>query len=93
MENGLLNEIMIKSVRLALMSALPLIGSGMIVGFIIAIFQATTSIQEQTLTFIPKIIAIVIALVIFGPWIFTNITSFTTQIFELIPEMALKSVP
>ena len=56
MDNELLREIKIASIRLALMMALPLIGSGMIVGFIIAILQATTSIQEQTLTFIPKII-------------------------------------
>ena len=89
MDDQLLNEILIKAVRLALMIALPLIGSGMIVGFIIAIFQATTSIQEQTLTFIPKIIAIIIALVIFSPWIFTNMVEFATQIFELIPDMAL----
>lgn len=89
MDAVLLREIMIKSVRLALLISLPLIGSGMIVGFIIAIFQATTSIQEQTLTFIPKIIAIVIALVIFGPWILTNMVEFTTQLFELIPDMAL----
>ena len=89
MDNELLREIMIASVRLALMMALPLIGSGMIVGFIIAILQATTSIQEQTLTFIPKIIAIFIALVIFGPWISSNIITFAEQIFEIIPDMAL----
>lgn len=89
MDPVLLREITVSSVRLALMSALPLLGSGMIVGFIIAIFQATTSIQEQTITFIPKVIAIVIALVIFGPWISNNMVSFATQIFELIPEMAV----
>ena len=89
MDNALLREIMIASVRLALMMALPLIGSGMVVGFVIAILQATTSIQEQTLTFIPKIIAIIIALVIFGPWISSNIVIFARQIFELIPEMAV----
>jgi flagellar biosynthetic protein FliQ len=89
MDDQLLNEILIKAVRLALMIALPLIGSGMIVGFIIAIFQATTSIQEQTLTFIPKIIAIIIALVIFSQWIFTNMVEFANQIFALIPDMAL----
>ena len=89
MDDVLLREIMVQSVRLALMISLPIIGSGMVVGFIIAIFQATTSIQEQTLTFIPKIIAIIIALVIFGPWILTNMVAFTQQIFEVIVEISL----
>lgn len=89
MDEQLLNDILINSVRLALMMALPIIGTGMIIGFIIAIFQATTSIQEQTLTFIPKIIGIVIAIVIFGPWIFSNLINFTEQLFDIIPQMAM----
>lgn len=89
MDEVLIREITVNSIRLALMISLPLIGSGMIVGFIIAIFQATTSIQEQTLTFIPKIIAIIIALIIFGPWIKSSMVEFSTQIFELIAEVAL----
>ena len=84
MDDVIIREITVKSVRLALMMALPLIGSGMIVGFIVAIFQATTSIQEQTLTFIPKIIAIIIAFLIFSLWIGANMVDFATQIFELI---------
>lgn len=89
MDEVLIREIAVQSIRLALMVALPLIGSGMIVGFIIAIFQATTSIQEQTLTFIPKIIAIILALIIFGPWISANMIAFATQIFELVGEIPL----
>jgi flagellar biosynthesis protein FliQ len=89
MDEVLLREITVTSIRLALMVALPLIGSGMIVGFIIAIFQATTSIQEQTLTFIPKIIAIIVALIIFGPWIGVNMKAFAIQIFELVGEVPL----
>lgn len=89
MDEILIREITVKSIKLALMISLPLIGSGMIVGFIIAIFQATTSIQEQTLTFIPKIIAIIIALIIFGPWIGVNMLAFAVQIFELISEVSI----
>jgi flagellar biosynthetic protein FliQ len=89
MDEVLIREVTVQSIRLALMVALPLIGSGMIVGFIIAIFQATTSIQEQTLTFIPKIIAIIIALLIFGPWIGTNMIAFAIQIFEIIGDIPL----
>ncbi len=89
MDEVLIREVTVNSIRLALMISLPLIGSGMIVGFIIAIFQATTSIQEQTLTFIPKIIAIILALIIFGPWIASNMVEFSIQIFELIADVAL----
>ena len=89
MDELLLNELMVESIRISLMISLPVIGAGMIVGFIISVFQATTSIQEQTLTFIPKIIAIILALIIFGPWISVTLIEFTKQIFELIPEMAL----
>jgi flagellar biosynthetic protein FliQ len=91
MDMETIRTIMVTSVRLALMMALPLVGAGMIVGFIIAILQATTSIQEQTLTFIPKIIAIVLALVIFGPWITDNMTGFASQLFAMIPDMAIPS--
>lgn len=51
-------------------------------GLIISLFQATTQIQEQTLTFIPKIVAVIVALLIFGPWMLTNSVDFTKTILE-----------
>jgi len=63
----------------ALMIAAPLLLVGLLVGLIISIFQATTSIQEQTLTFVPKIAAILGALILFGPW--------TLRLFGRIPEL------
>ncbi|MCG8572411.1 MAG: flagellar biosynthesis protein FliQ [Spirochaetes bacterium] len=87
MDEVLLQEILVQSMKLAIMIAGPILGSGMIVGLFIAILQATTSIQEQTLTFVPKIFAIALAIVIFGPWIVTNMTDFAQMIFELIPLM------
>ncbi|MBN2546214.1 MAG: flagellar biosynthesis protein FliQ [Spirochaetes bacterium] len=89
MDQALLSEIMVKTVRLILMCTLPLLGSGMLIGLIIAIFQATTSIQEQTLTFVPKIIVIMIALILFGPWILNTLIDYTLQLFEILPLMAL----
>lgn len=71
-----------------LMLAAPVLLIGMGVGLIISVFQATTSIQEQTLTFIPKIAAILISLFIFGPWMFSTLTQFTLQIFQAIPSLA-----
>jgi flagellar biosynthesis protein FliQ len=89
MDSDLLHEIMIQSIRLSLLISLPLIGSSMVLGLIISIFQATTSVQEQTLTFVPKIIIIVIALIIFGPWITDVMIEFTEQIFAMIPDVSI----
>lgn len=66
----------------------PLLIIAMATGLIISILQATTSIQEQTLSFVPKIAAILIALILFGPWMFTTLTQYTEQLFAQIPAMA-----
>ncbi|RED66041.1 flagellar biosynthesis protein FliQ [Cohnella lupini] len=58
----------------------PMLGIGLIVGLLVSIFQATTQIQEQTLAFVPKIIAVFLALLIFGPWILNVMVDFTTQL-------------
>jgi flagellar biosynthetic protein FliQ len=71
----------------ALMIAAPLLLVGLPVGLIISIFQATTSIQEQTLTFVPKIAAILGALILFGPWIIVSMVQFTLRLFGRIPEL------
>ena len=70
-----------------LIMAAPVLMIGMTVGLIISIFQATTSIQEQTLTFVPKIIAIFLTLAFFGPWMFSSMREFTFNIFRMIPNM------
>ncbi len=62
----------------------PILLIGMLTGLIISIIQATTSIQEQTLTFVPKIAAILGAIIIFGPWIITSMVQFTIRLFEQI---------
>ena len=72
--------------QLLLMSA-PVLLMGMLVGLIVSIFQATTSIQEQTLTFVPKIAAILVALLFFGPWMMTTLRQFTINLFQQIPNM------
>jgi flagellar biosynthetic protein FliQ len=72
--------------QLLLMSA-PVLLMGMLVGLIVSIFQATTSILEQTLTFVPKIAAIILALLFFGPWMITTLRQFTINLFNQIPNM------
>jgi flagellar biosynthetic protein FliQ len=65
----------------------PVLLIGMAVGLVISILQATTSIQEQTLTFVPKIAAILLALIFFGPWMFSVLSQYTIQLFRQIPQM------
>ncbi len=62
----------------------PLLGVALIVGLAISIFQATTQIQEQTLSFVPKIIAVFLALFLFGAWMMTTLKEFTLRIYENI---------
>jgi flagellar biosynthetic protein FliQ len=64
---------------------MPLLLAGLIVGLIVSVFQAVTQIQEQTLAFIPKIIAIAAVVVIMGPWMLGQVLSYTTQLYTGIP--------
>lgn len=70
------------SVYLILLVSAPVIGIGLLVGLLVAVFQATTQIQEQTLAFVPKIVAILVALIIFGPWMLTQLVDYTYHIFN-----------
>lgn len=65
-----------------LLVAGPMIGLGLLVGLVISIFQATTQIQEQTLTFVPKIVAVLVAGVIFGPWMLRNLVEFSERLLS-----------
>ncbi len=65
-----------------LLVAGPMIGIGLLVGLIISIFQATTQIQEQTLTFAPKILAILVSGVIFGPWMLRTMVDFSERLIS-----------
>ena len=75
-----------QAIELTLMLSMPMLGLGLIVGLMVSIFQATTSIQEMTLTFIPKILAILFALLFFSPWMIERLTTFTRTIIENIPQ-------
>jgi flagellar biosynthesis protein FliQ len=79
--------------REALMTVLvvsaPILGIGMIVGLIIAIFQTTTSIQEQTLTFVPKMIAIFATIILLSSWIIRTLVNYTKNVFMMIEKMGI----
>ncbi len=77
-------NICLKAVETILLVSAPMLLSGMIVGLIISILQAATQINEQTLSFIPKLVIVFITLLIFGPWILRIMTTFTIGTFTSI---------
>ena len=83
----------ISLMRIGIMEVLiliaPILGVALIVGLIVAIFQATTSIQEQTLTFLPKLLAILLMLALLGGWMFTHLSNYTRMLFESIPAISI----
>jgi flagellar biosynthetic protein FliQ len=84
MSMGTALQIVREGVLETLIVAGPILLIGMAVGLIIAILQATTSIQEQTLTFVPKIAAILIGLVIFGRFLLDSLVGYTVRLFSMI---------
>ncbi len=69
-----------------LLVATPMLGLGLIVGLMVSVFQATTSIQEQTLAFIPKIVAVFVAILIFGPWMLRIMVEYVTNMLVNLPQ-------
>lgn len=86
-DSGVL-ELTQRSVWLALMICGPVLGFGLIVGLVVSIFQAATQIQEVTLTFVPKILAVGAAIVLFGPWMLRLLVGFTTNLLTNLPGLA-----
>ena len=81
-----LNAIREGLVLVLLLSAPPLIAS-MVVGFVVGLFQAATQIQEPTLSFVPKMIAVAIALLVTGNWVLSELVSFTQTLFDQLPHL------
>lgn len=81
MEQGLVIDLASRALLMVLLISGPILGLSLIVGLAVSIFQATTHIQEQTLTFIPKIVAILGACVLFGPWMLSTLVEYTKDLF------------
>jgi len=75
----------VQTFQIALYLALPALLTGMLLGLAVSIFQATTQINEMTLSFIPKIIGVVVVIVLTMPWMLNEMTDFSLNIFNLIP--------
>jgi len=74
-----------EAIQLTILMAMPMLGLGLVVGLTVSIFQATTSIQEMTLTFVPKILAVLLGLLYFAPWMLEKITVYTENLINQIP--------
>ena len=74
-----------QAITLTIYLSMPMLGLGLIAGLLISIFQAVTQVQEMTLTFVPKIIAVFLGLLFAAPWMLEELTSFTAKVFENIP--------
>ena len=74
-----------EALMVVMLVSAPMLGLGLLVGLLVSVFQATTSIQEQTLAFIPKIIAVFVVILIFGPWMLRIMVEYVTNIFVNLP--------
>ncbi len=77
-----INQIIAEALMLIIRMSLPMLLTSMIIGLIISIFQTVTSIQEQTLTFVPKVIGVFLMIMIFGNWMLTEMSGFITNLWS-----------
>ncbi|MBI5750936.1 MAG: flagellar biosynthesis protein FliQ [Hydrogenophilales bacterium] len=76
-----------QALQMTILVASPLMLAGLVTGLLVSIFQAATSINEMTLTFIPKLIVIFIVLILAGPWMIDTMTSYMRELFSNIPQL------
>jgi len=78
-------ELCRQAVKVTLMVSLPVLGIGLAVGILVSLFQAATQIQEMTLTFVPKIVSILVGLLLLLPWIMNQLMGFTLELLGNLP--------
>jgi flagellar biosynthetic protein FliQ len=83
---GQVMMILTNAVTTVIIAAAPMLIIAMVIGLVVSVFQATTQSNEQTLAFVPKIVGVMLALVIFGSFIFSTVAGFATTLFESINE-------
>ena len=81
MTQELVVEIAERAIWIILLTSGPLLILALVSGLAVSIFQATTQIQEQTLAFVPKIVAVLVGIVVFGPWMLGKVTAYAADIF------------
>lgn len=87
MEEEFVGSLMRQALLTVLYVAGPVLGLGLVVGLLVSVFQATTQINEQTLSFIPKILVVLVVIVVFGPWMYHTMLEFAEGVFARIPQV------
>jgi flagellar biosynthetic protein FliQ len=87
MNQGTVTHLAVQAMTVALMVSAPFLLAGLAVGLIVSIIQAATSIQEQTLSFIPKVLVTGVVIAVGGPWMMDQLVSYTQQLFQSIPSI------
>jgi flagellar biosynthetic protein FliQ len=87
MNQDVVVSIAVQAMEVGLKIALPLLLVGLIIGLLVSIFQAVTQIQEQSLSFIPKILGLVVVVIVMGPWMLGQLLSWTEQLYGSIPTL------
>ncbi len=77
-----INQIVAEALMLIIRMSLPMLLTSMVIGLVVSIFQTVTSIQEQTLTFVPKVIGVFMMIMIFGNWMLTELSGFITNLWS-----------
>ncbi len=77
----------LEAMSITMKLGLPLLLAGLVVGLAVSVFQAVTQIQEQTLAFIPKLMAMALVVVVGGPWMLREIISYTRELYAAIPNL------
>ena len=85
MSGDLVIQMAQEALKMVLIISAPMLGLGLLVGLAVSVFQATTSIQELTLAFIPKIVAVFVAILIFGPWMLRLMVEYFYNVFLNLP--------
>ena len=75
------------AITVAMKIAVPMLMAGLVVGLVVSVFQAVTQIQEQTLSFIPKVLGLVVVIIVAGPWMLGQIVSYTAELYASIPSL------
>ena len=86
MDQAFIIDFAMESIKTTLLLSAPMLGFGLLTGLLVSIFQAVTSIQELTLTFIPKILAVFFSLIVFFPWLLELMLEFTSNILINFPD-------
>ena len=86
MDQAFIIDFAMESIKTTLLLSAPMLGFGLVTGLLVSIFQAVTSIQELTLTFIPKILAVFFSLIVFFPWLLELMLKFTSNILINFPD-------